>query len=136
MSSAFTIAQASGETAFVAALNAALAALTNPTILRIDFDVLLQARLNGREYSALVSYNTGGAALATPFQLLATFGTSLSALQTNILAAITALGGTPFIVGTQYRRLQAVDRTARNPIFVGLTIYNTTAGATANWTPT
>lgn len=135
MSSAFTIAQASGDNAFVTALNAALAALTNPTILRIDFDVLTLASLNGREYTALVSYLTGGAALATPFQVLVTIGTSLSNLQANILAAITALGGTPFIAGTQYRRLQAPDRVSRNPIYVGITIYNTTAGASANWTP-
>jgi hypothetical protein len=125
----------SGSAAFVTALNAALAALTNPTIQRIDFDIKSQARLNGREYSALISYLTGGAALATPFQVLVTEATSLSALATAVTAAIAALGGTPFVVGTQYRRLQDIASAARNPIFVGITIYNTTAGASANWTP-
>lgn len=131
----FTTAQASGLTAFVNAFNAAMAALTNPTVQRVDFDVLSLARLNGREYSALISYLSGGASLATPFQLLVTESTSLSGLATAVAAAITALGGTPFVAGTQYRRLQNVSLAARNPIFVGLTIYNTTAGATANWIP-
>jgi hypothetical protein len=130
-----TSALGSGSAAFVTALNTALAALTNPTIQRIDFDVLSLAGLNGREYSALVSYLTGGASLATPFMVLVTEATTLSALATAVAAAIVALGGTPFVVGTQYRRLQDPARASRNPIYVGITIYNTTAGASANWTP-
>jgi hypothetical protein len=131
----FTTAQGSGMAAFVTAFNAALAALNNPTIQRIDFDALSLARLNGREYSSLISYLSGGASLATPFQLLVTEATTLALLATQVSTAITALGGTPFVAGTQYRRLQGIDRAARNPIFVGFTVYNTTAGATANWIP-
>lgn len=132
MSREFLAIQADGASAFVTAFNAALATLTDPSILRIDFDVQEQQRRSGREYSCLVTYDTGGASLATPFLLSAIEAASGPDLVTALNAFVAANVGA-FAAGSQYRRLYP---SYHPDLFIALTVYNATGGASANWTPT
>jgi len=131
MARGFISAQAESAAAMVVALNAQLATLVNPSILRVDFDVQEMQRRSGRMYSALVTYDDGGASLATPFKLSAIEAPSAAALITALNAFITSISG-QFAASTQYRRLYTSVRT---DCYIGLTIYNATSGASANWTP-
>src|SRR5260221_14443747 len=104
MARGFLFAQAESAAALVTALNTLLAGLTNPSILRVDFDVQEMQRRTGRMYSAFVTYNTGGAVLATPFLLSAIEATSGANLITALNTFITSIAG-QFAASTQYRRV-------------------------------
>jgi hypothetical protein len=131
MARSFVTSTKSGSAAFVTAINAALAALTNPTIRGISFNADERQRRNGRSYSGVISYDTGGAALATPFLLSVIEASSMAALVTA-LNAFVAANPTSFIAHTEYKYLYTGSR---DPRFIALTLYNATAGATANYVP-
>lgn len=132
MASFVAKAQANSASAFVTAVNTVLAALTNPTIRNFAPWVLNPLRLVGVQYSTLISYTDGGASLATPFLLNVLEASSLATLQTNVQAFITA-NPSYFFAGTKYQALY--NEGNKQEKFVALTIYNTTAGAFANYVP-
>lgn len=130
MARSFIVASKPGSTAFVASVNAALAALVNPTIAGTFFNVDERQRRNQRSYSCVISYDTGGAALATPFQLSVLEAPSLAALNTALVALIAAhptYFWAPSIFIFKYTG-------PRDPRYIALTLFNATAGASANYT--
>ena len=131
MARSFLVSETPGSAAFVTAINAALAALTNPTIRGISASVDERQRRDQRIYSGIVSYDTGGAALATPFLVRVDEASSLADLKTALDAAIAA-NPTYFWSHTQYVFLYT---SARTPRYIGITMYNTTGGASANFLP-
>ena len=131
MARSFVISEKSGAAAFVTAVNALLAALTNPTIVGVSYNIDARQRRNQRQYSGVVSYDTGGAALATPFLVNVIEANSPAALATA-LAAFVAANPTSFIAHTEYKFAYTGPRDAK---YIAITIYNATAGASANYVP-
>jgi hypothetical protein len=129
MARSFVVSEKPGSAAFITAVNALLAALTNPTIAGIEFNVDERQRRNQKVYSGVISYDTGGAALATPFLLSVVEASSMAALKTA-LDAVIAANPTYFYSRTVYRYLYT---SSRDPRYIGLTLYNTTGGASANF---
>lgn len=125
------VVEKSGAAAFVAAMNILLAALVNPNIRGVSFNVDARQRRNQRQYSGMISSDTGGAALATPFLVRVDEATSLAALKTAI-DAWQAANATYFFAHTEYKYLYTGSR---DPKYVGITVYNITAGSTANYLP-
>ncbi len=130
MARSFVVAENPGSAAFVTAVNALLAVLTNPTIVGAEFNVDERQRRDQRVYSAVISYDTGGAALATPFLIRVDEAGSIADLKTALDAAIAA-NPTYFWAATRYAYLYTG---ARNPRYIGITPYNVTGAASANWT--
>lgn len=131
MARSFVVSEKHGSAAFVTAVNALLAALTNPTIRGFSVNVDERQRRNQRVYSAVISYDTAGAALATPFLLSAIEASAPAALKTALDAFIAA-NPTSFVSHTEYLFLYTGSR---DPRYIALTLYNATAGATANYLP-
>lgn len=129
MARSFVVSEKPGSAAFVTAVNVLLAALTNPTIRGIEFNVDERQRRNQRVYSGVISYDTGGAALATPFLLSAIEASSMAALKTA-LDVLIAANPTYFYSRTVYKFLYTGSD---SPRYIGLTLYNTTGGASANY---
>lgn len=132
MASFVLAAQASNAADFVTAVNAALAALTNPTIREFAPAAINPLRRINIPYSCLISYTSAGAALATPFLLSVLENSSLTALQTAVQALITA-NPSYFFAGTKYILLY--NEGNKQAKYIALTIYNVTAGASANYVP-
>ncbi len=120
-----------GADSFVTALNTLLATLTDPTVVGVQFNVDEQQRRDQRQYSAFISADTGGAALGTPFKVRVDEASSIDALKTAIDAWQLA-NGSFFFASTVYIFKYTGSRTPR---FIGITIYNETAGASANYVP-
>lgn len=131
MARSFVVGENPGSAAFVAAVNTALALLTNPTIRGVRFNIDERQRRDQRVYSGVISYDTGGAALATPFLIRVDEAGSIADLKTALDAAIAAHPAY-FWASTNYFYLYTG---ARNPRYIGITPYNTTGGASANWVP-
>jgi len=131
MASSIVTAETSGSAAFITAMNTALAALTNPTIRGVSYDVDRRQRRNQRQYRGVISYDTGGAALATPFLVNVIEAGSMAALATAF-AAFIAANPTSFIAHTEYKYLYTESQ---DPRYIAITIYNATAGADANYIP-
>ncbi len=123
--------EAVGASAFVTAMNALLAALTNPIIRGVSFAVDERQRRDQRPYFGFISSDTGGAALATPFLVRVDEAASMVDLQTALDAYQAANPGY-FFAHTEFKYLYTGSRTPR---FIAITVYNTTAGATANYLP-
>lgn len=126
-----SVTEKAGAAAFVTAMNALLAALTDPNIRGVSFNVDERQRRNQRQYSGVITSDTGGAALATPFLVNVIEANSLAALQTA-LDAFQAANPSYFFAHTEYKFLYTGSR---DPKYIAITIYNTTAGATANYLP-
>lgn len=126
-----SVTEKSGAAAFVTAMNALLAALTNPTIRGVSFNIDERQRRNQRQYSGLISSDTGGAALATPFLVNVIEANSLAALKTA-LDTFQAANPAYFFAHTEYKFLYTGSR---DPKYVAITIYNVTGGASANYLP-
>lgn len=73
----------------LAQVNAALAALTNPTIRFFSFEIVVNEK-NGYFFRVVITYDTGGAVLGTPFVMEVNQAASMSALQTALLALFAA----------------------------------------------
>lgn len=131
MSRTNTVIEKAGSSAFVTALNAALALLTNPTIRGVSYNVDERQRRDLRQFSAFISSDTGGAALATPFQVRIDEAGSLADLKTALDTYQAANPGY-FFAHTEYRFLYTGPR---NPRYIAITIFNVTAGASANYLP-
>lgn len=122
---------ATNPTALVTAMNAFLATLTNPTIRGWSFDVQNLQKNIGWEFAASVSYTDGGAALATPFLLRIDQNIKLSTLEATLQAYITA--NAYFFSGSKLAQVDGGSGNFRT--YFAATIYNTTAGASANFLP-
>ncbi len=128
-----TVAQttASTKTAMVTNTNVLLAALTNPVIKGLKISVGDEQRRMGREYRALLTYDTGGAALATPFLIglyeEKSMAALVTALQTFMSANVAYFFAAPF--------LYVIDDQVRTPAYGAMLLYNTTGGASANCVP-
>ncbi len=112
-------------------VNAALAALTNPTIRLFTLDTWVDQRRIGTDLRGLLTYEDGGASLGTPFVLKTFFGTILVDLEADIQTFIDA-NPTYFITGV---RLLFVDVGHREPQYIAWLLYNTDSSASANYLP-
>jgi len=126
-----TVIEKAGSDAFVTALNTALALLTNPTIRGVSYNVDERQRRDLRPYSAFISSDDGGAALATPFLVRVDEAGSIAALKAA-LDAFQAANPAYFFAHTEYKYLYTGSR---NPRYIAITIYNVTGGASANYLP-
>ncbi len=115
----------------VTAVNTALALLTNPTLRGLSISVHDQQQYLGLEYSLQYSYDTGGAALATPFLIAIDEYSTLAALIAAIQARYVANSAYFWVAPIFYR----LNPGAKLPIYGALTLYNTTGGASANFVP-
>jgi hypothetical protein len=112
------------------AVDAALAALTNPTIRGLKINVRNLQRRIGREYNVLLTYDTGGSALATPFHMKLFEYATPEALLTALQAYIS---GNSYFFAAPF--LYVIDDTVHTPLYGAMLLYNTTTGASANFTP-
>ncbi len=131
MARSFVVSEKPGSAAFITDLTTKLAALTNPTIRGISFNIYEGQRRNQRQYSAVISYDTGGAALATPFIPSVTEAGSMAALKTAMDAVIAA-HASYFYSHVEYKFLYT---SARDPRYIGIMLYNVTGAASDNYLP-
>ena len=127
--------QVVGSTTFpglITQVNTALAALVNPTIRAFNFQVSDPVKRLGTPFYVSISYDTGGAALATPFTLSVFQNQNWTDLQTAIQTYIAA-NPTFFYSGVRSEVWDADDN--RLTAFYAAYLLNTTAGATANLVP-
>ncbi len=117
--------------ALVTAVNAALAALTNPTLCGLSIAVHDQQQYIGEEYNLVYSYDTGGAALATPFLIAIDEYPTLAALIAAIQARYVANAAYFWVAPIFYQ----MNPGAKLPVYGAVTLYNTTGGASANFVP-
>lgn len=122
---------ANDATDFVTAVNAYLATLVNPTILRIDITAKDAKRQLGRLYSAIITSTPDGATLATPFVLQVFEEQNVAAVGVDINDAFTANPGyyypPPRLISWYYERGSLESKVA------GLLFSNVTLAASANW---
>ncbi len=111
------------------AVNAALAALTDPTIRGFSLCLLDQPRKINLELRALLQYSDTGAALATPFLLKTFSDQNLADVEVAIQTFMDAQAG--YFYGAP--RLLFVEPDNKLPINVAWLLYNTTGGASANY---
>ena len=111
------------------AINDFLATLTDPTIRCVEYSLVRSDGRIGDEYSAIIRYDSGGAALATQFFVRIDEASVLSTANTALQAFLTA-NAAYFVGGT---RLQMVDGEQTFRKFSLLTMYNATGGASANY---
>lgn len=119
-------------TNLAAAVNAALAALTNPTLRNVQLSIDRMQRRPGVQYRVIYSYDTGGAALATPFTISMIEAATMAALITAINAAVGANSGfnaAPFLYVID------TDDQVKLPLYGAMLLQNATGGASANFTP-
>jgi hypothetical protein len=122
---------ANDPTDFATALNAYLAALVNPTILRIDVTASFAKRQLGRLYSAIITSTPGGPTLATPFTVQVFEEQNVAAVGVDINDAFTANPGyyypPPRLISWYY------EHGSLEPKVAGLLFQNATLAASANW---
>ncbi len=113
-------------------VNTFLATLVNPTIRYINFVVAHPDKRIGEEYIVELSYQDGGAVLATPFLLVVDLAASLTLLEQATQAYLTT-NAAYFVSGVRFTFLdQDNNRLAR---FWNWYLANTTGGASANFLP-
>lgn len=116
--------------ALVTAVNTFLATLVNPTIRQVEFSLVRNDGALGDEYTVVIRYDSAGAALATPFLIrldeAQSVGTAAAVLQAFITANAYFFGPT---------KLEVVDGEQMFKKNSLLTLYNTTIGASANYSP-
>ena len=116
--------------ALTTAINTFLATLVNPTIVGIDYMLDRQDGRIGENYNLTLRYDDGGAALATPFLARLDEGQNL-AVPTAALKTFMDANAAYFFGGS---RAQLIDGEQLFKKYSVLTIYNVTAGASANYT--
>ena len=124
------IISATSGSALAVAVNAYLAGLTNPTVRRLDVTYDDAPSTTGGEWSCTIDHTDSGAALATPFLISVQEKRTTTDLQTAVQTLLTD-NPTYFFAGTRY----IVRPAARGRLqkAIGVLIYNTTAGSSANW---
>lgn len=127
-----TIAQTSATKPddLVTNLNTLLGTLTDPVIVGLGLSVSDEQRQTGRKFDVLLTYDTGGASLATPFLVALYQSKSMAALVVALQTFITANAyffATPIFF--------VIDDQVHTPAYCALLLYNTTTGASANFLP-
>ncbi len=117
---------------FMTSVNAALLALTDPTIRGFEPRFQRPLRRLGIEHACVITYTTAGAALATPFTLSVLEATTLGALNT-LLAAFQIAQSAGFVAASKFEFQD--DEGTKQSKYIAYTIYNATAGASANYVP-
>lgn len=113
----------------VTAVNTFLATLVNPTIRGVEYSLLRQDGRVGQEYSVTIRYDDGGAALATPFLIRVDEDQSVEEASDDLQTFMTA--NAAYFFGKTALAVADGDQTFKKNSL--LTIYNTTGGASANY---
>lgn len=117
----------------VAAVNTYLATLTNPTVRFAEYQAFWVDKRMGTQYTISLTTDTGGQALATPFQLRVDEDINLAALLTTINAVYAATPGN-WWSGVRWQTMDQDSNKIRR--YSAATFFNTTASAGANnWLP-
>ncbi len=114
------------------AVNAALAALTNPTLRNVQLSIDRMQRRPGVQYRVIYSYDTGGAALATPFLVTLIEAGTMAALIAAVNTFVQAQAG--FVAAPFLYVIDSEDQ-VKLPLYGAMILYNATGGASANFTP-
>jgi len=122
---------ASTMAALVTAVNQALAALVNPNIRSIQYKLDRQDGRIGDSYNCTIRYDDGGAALATPFIVQINEGVNLAVPNAAVQNFLTANPG--YFMGPTL--VELVDGDQQFKKYSLMTLYNVTAGASANYNP-
>jgi hypothetical protein len=131
MSTAVILIKSDSAAAFTTAVNAALAALVNPTIISAAFFAQNPQRRVGEEHGCAITYTTGGAVLATPFLLSVLEAVTITDLNT-LMVAFQLAQAAGFVAGSRFRFL---DEGIKQAKYITWTLYNATPGASANYMP-
>lgn len=112
----------------ITAVDAYLATLTNPIIRKFDLFMNDAPFRVGIEYRVLIVTDTGGSALATPWQMDVAVATGMGALQTALQAVYDAQptyfwGGPDFSVND--------ENNGKIPRYTAALLYNVTNNAAA-----
>lgn len=118
---------------FVNQVNTYLATLVNPLVLAWSVVVFNEPRRLGQGFKALITTNTGGAALATPFLLDVLLAPSADPMTTAIAAYRVTYAG-QFVSSPKF--FYNMDDQVTQSQMVTSFFRNVTAGATANYTIT
>lgn len=113
-------------------VNDYLATLVAPVIRAWSLDISWPDKRQHLQWAFTVVSDSGGAALATPFQLLVNQAPSLADLQTAIQTYYTANAATTFIAGPRMTEIDK-DDTVLTKQWIAAHIVNATPGATANY---
>jgi hypothetical protein len=133
MASFTKLITASSGAALATAANTFLAGLTAPTIRGMTLSYNDEQASTKAEWVLAIDYTDGGSALATPFLLSVLEKRKVSDLESAVQALMTA-NPTYFYAATRYAFSRSTGA-GKLPKSVGVIIYNTTAGASANWSP-
>ncbi len=125
--------QAQSAADIVIAMNLALAALVNPIINLVEIAVDESGSTIGRTYRGLLTYQTGGAVVATPWIISISEGQNVAEALTPVTALIAA-NPAAFFAAPRLRNWYAEG----NNLLKRCCIYvmrNATGGGSANWQP-
>jgi hypothetical protein len=125
---------ANDATDLVSAVNAYLATLVNPIINAIEVAAFESARTLGRSYGCIVTSQTGGATIATPWQLTIYEEVTAPAVAADA-AAFVAANPAAFVAAPKLRTWY-YNRGAMAAKWAAIVVANATGGASANWQPT
>lgn len=126
-----TLFQASSATELQTLVNTWLAALVDPLIVGWQLQAADQTRRLGTEYRLLISADTGGPALATPFLLDILSEPNTPQLQTALATYRAGYAG-QFISAAKF--LFIPDQNVTTSAVVAAFMRNTAPGAVANYT--
>lgn len=116
----------------ISLVNAALAALVNPTIRQWSVDARFIEKRQNLQWTFFLEYDTGGAALATPFTLRVDQNQSAANLVTAVNTFLSTFTG--FGTGGRLIKLDS-DVQGYFKQFVESRLLNATGGASANYAP-
>ncbi len=125
--------QAQSAADLVTAVNTALALLVNPIVNRLDIAVDESGPTIGRTYRAVLTTQTGGGVIATPWILAISEGQNAAEALTPITALVAA-NPAAFFAAPCLRNWYSDG----NNLLKRCCVYvmrNATGGASANWTP-
>ncbi len=125
--------QATSAADLVTAINTYLATLTNPKINGVSIDVEEDGRSLGRTYRALITTQTGGAVIATPWVLSIFEGLTAEEVEEDVITLVAGGGSTfysaPRIQSWYYNTGSHLQKC------MAWIMANSTAGGSANWLP-
>lgn len=125
--------QAQNAADLVTAVNAYLATLTNPKINGVWITADEDGRTLGRTYRAMISTQTGGAVIATPWVLTITEGQNSDVVGDAARAYVLA-NGSAFIAAPRILTWYSDGGSLTSRCAMWL-MANATVGASANWLP-
>jgi hypothetical protein len=112
-------------------VNAYLATLTNPIIRAFRVQPIRLQRRATFQFNALITTDSGGSTIATPWTIQCFQETQLSALVTDINTFWAAVTG--FAAGPQF--IDVEDDQVKLNAYIAVILQNATSGASANYLP-